>query len=256
MRGETLLGNGRNTVSRVLFRRRELTEPHWVLGQTRWVLRKTHWVRVCTQIIDWEELTEFAPRNSVRAKKLTEFGVWNRALRNRIWPVSDLLPLPPPPHPWKYPSRGGGFIKGGGRGGIKFLPRGGSKYPYGSDNGPHLWPKLDQLWWPLPGKGCRRPHKEDRHETPIFKAFFGGSVLAGWRFVCHTGHPKLDQITAPFGTFCFSAKGAVIWSNFGGWQLMSTRGSRRKRMMKKRKKDEEEGEEEAEEDEEEEKEEE
>ena len=34
-------GNRRNTVSRVLFRRRELTEPHWVLGQTRWVLRKT-----------------------------------------------------------------------------------------------------------------------------------------------------------------------------------------------------------------------
>ena len=56
------IGNGRNTVSRVLFRRRELTEPQWVLGQTRWVLRKnsvsslfffhtnnrlreTHWVR-------------------------------------------------------------------------------------------------------------------------------------------------------------------------------------------------------------------
>ena len=31
----------RNTVSRVLFRRRELTEPHWVLQQTRWVLQKT-----------------------------------------------------------------------------------------------------------------------------------------------------------------------------------------------------------------------
>ena len=27
-----ILGNGRNTVSRVLFRRRKLTEPHWVLG--------------------------------------------------------------------------------------------------------------------------------------------------------------------------------------------------------------------------------
>ena len=54
------LGNGRNTVSRVLFRRRELTEPHWVLGQTQTVssaknsvssllhtnsrLRGTHWV--------------------------------------------------------------------------------------------------------------------------------------------------------------------------------------------------------------------
>ena len=50
---------------RVLFRRRELTEPHWVLRQTRWVLRQTRWVRVCTQRIGWEELSEFAPRNSV-----------------------------------------------------------------------------------------------------------------------------------------------------------------------------------------------
>ena len=83
------IGNGRNTVSRVQFQRRELTEPHWVLGQTRWVLRKTRWVRFATQIIGWEELTEFAPRNSVRAKKLTEFGVWNRTLRNRIRPVSE-----------------------------------------------------------------------------------------------------------------------------------------------------------------------
>ena len=68
-----LLGNGRNTVSRVLFRRSELTEPHWVLRQTRWVLRKTRWVLVYTQIIGWEELTEFAPRNSVSPEKLTEF---------------------------------------------------------------------------------------------------------------------------------------------------------------------------------------
>ena len=69
------VGNGRNTVSRVLFRRRELTEPHWVLGQTRWVLQKTRWVRSGTQIIGWEELTEFAPRNSVRPEKLTELSV-------------------------------------------------------------------------------------------------------------------------------------------------------------------------------------
>ena len=83
------LGNGRNTVSRALFRRRELTEPHWVLGQTRWVLQRTRWVRVYTQIIGWKELTEFASRNSVSPKKLTEFGVWNRTPRNRIRPVSD-----------------------------------------------------------------------------------------------------------------------------------------------------------------------
>ena len=83
------IGNGRNTVSRVLFQRKELTEPHWVLRQTRWVLRKTRWVRFRTQIIGWEELTEFAPRNSVSPQKLTEFGVWNRTLRNRIRPVSE-----------------------------------------------------------------------------------------------------------------------------------------------------------------------
>ena len=83
------VGNGQNTVSRVLFRRRELTDPHWVLGQTRWVLRKTRWVRFGTQIIGWEEFTEFSPRNSVSAEKLTELGVWNRAPRNRIRPVSD-----------------------------------------------------------------------------------------------------------------------------------------------------------------------
>ena len=79
-----VLGNGRNSVLRVLFRRSELTEPHWVLRQTRWVLRKTRWVRFGTQIIGWEELTEFSPRSSARAKKITEFGVWNRTLRNRI----------------------------------------------------------------------------------------------------------------------------------------------------------------------------
>ena len=62
---------------------------HWVLGQTRWVLGKTRWVRVYTQIIGWKELTEFAPRNSVSPKKLTEFGVWNRTPRNRIRPVSE-----------------------------------------------------------------------------------------------------------------------------------------------------------------------
>ena len=64
-------------------------ETHWVLRQTRWVLPKTRWVRFGTQIIAWKELTEFAPRNSVSRKKLTEFGVWNRTPRNRIRPVSD-----------------------------------------------------------------------------------------------------------------------------------------------------------------------
>ena len=69
--------NGRNTVSRVLFRRRELTEPHRVLGQTRWVLQKTRWARFGTQIIGWEELTEFSPQKSVRANKTH----WARCLK-------------------------------------------------------------------------------------------------------------------------------------------------------------------------------
>ena len=43
--------------------------------------------------IGWEELTELSPRNSVRAKKLTEFGAWNRTLPNRIRPVSDFPSL-------------------------------------------------------------------------------------------------------------------------------------------------------------------
>ena len=89
------LGDGRNTVSRVLFRRRGLTEPRWVLGQTRWVLRKTRWVRFGPQILGWKELSEFAPRNSVSPKKLTEFGVWNRTPRNRIQPVSEYYPPSP-----------------------------------------------------------------------------------------------------------------------------------------------------------------
>ena len=42
-----------------------------------------------TQILGWEELTELSPQNSVRSNKLTEFGVWNRTLRNRIQPVSE-----------------------------------------------------------------------------------------------------------------------------------------------------------------------
>ena len=59
---------------------------HWVLRQTRWVLPKTRWVRFCTQIIGWEELTEFRGTNSVSRKKLTELGVWNRTPRNHIRP--------------------------------------------------------------------------------------------------------------------------------------------------------------------------
>ena len=83
----------------VLFRTRELTEPHWVLGQTLWVLQQTRWVRIYTQIIGWEELTEFAPRNSVSPEKLTEFGVWNR---------TPLLP-----YSARFRKSNGGFSEGG-----------------------------------------------------------------------------------------------------------------------------------------------
>ena len=45
-----------------------------------------------------------------------------------------------------------------------------------------------------PRKGCRRPHKEDRHKTPIFEALFGGSVLVSWHYVCKISHQKVVQI--------------------------------------------------------------
>ena len=66
-------------------------KTYWVLRRTRWVLWKTRWVRSDTQIIGWEELTELSPWSSVRGKKLTELGVWNRTLRNRTRPVSNCV---------------------------------------------------------------------------------------------------------------------------------------------------------------------
>ena len=65
------LGNGRNTVLRVLFRKRELTENCGKLGE------------FCEKLGEYalahkqyaEELTELAPRNSVSPEKLTELGV-------------------------------------------------------------------------------------------------------------------------------------------------------------------------------------
>ena len=95
------LGNGRNTVSRVLFRRRELTEPHWVLGQTRWVLRKTRWVCFGAQIICWEELAELFPRNSVGAKSSLS-SVFETVLSETVFGPFPNNPHPPP-HPDKPP---------------------------------------------------------------------------------------------------------------------------------------------------------
>ena len=88
---QCLRGNRRSAVSSVLFLQRK---THWVLRQTWRVLRETRWVRVGTQMIGWEELAEFSPQRLVRVKKLTEFGVWNRALRNCVRPVSDLKKSP------------------------------------------------------------------------------------------------------------------------------------------------------------------
>ena len=78
------LRNGRNTVSRVLFRKSELAE-FW---KSRWVLRKTRWVCCRTQRTGWEELTEVFPQILVSAKKLTELGARNHTLWNHIRPIS------------------------------------------------------------------------------------------------------------------------------------------------------------------------
>ena len=70
--------------SRGLSRKRELTEFCVKLAEFCEKLGKL----AATPKIGWEELTDFSPRNSVRAKKLTELDARNRILRNRIRPVS------------------------------------------------------------------------------------------------------------------------------------------------------------------------
>ena len=75
---------GRGDVSEL--RKRVLTE---FCGKLGGLCKKLGEFRFGTQIVGWEELTEFSPQNLVRAKQLTELGVWNRALRNRIRPVSE-----------------------------------------------------------------------------------------------------------------------------------------------------------------------
>ena len=87
------LGNGRSTVSRVLFQRRELTEPHWVLGQTRWVLRKkTRWVRFAPQGTHWA-----LSQDSVRANKRTDLKPYSpkpysARLRSLLLSVHQCVP--------------------------------------------------------------------------------------------------------------------------------------------------------------------
>ena len=69
------VGTGRKTVSRALFRQREL------------VLRKTRWVQLKTQRIGgrnfWARSLELG-----EGLKLTELGIWNRTLRNHM-PVCE-----------------------------------------------------------------------------------------------------------------------------------------------------------------------
>ena len=87
----TLLGHGWNTVSTILLRKRELTEFCGKLTELCGKLG-SEWVHFGTQIKGRKELTELFPWNSVRAKKLTEFGIRSRTLRNRIRPVSETKP--------------------------------------------------------------------------------------------------------------------------------------------------------------------
>ena len=49
-----------------------------------------------TQIKGWEEITEFSTRNSVRAKKVTEFGVWSSVFETVL---ADTVFGPFPTHP-------------------------------------------------------------------------------------------------------------------------------------------------------------
>ena len=68
------------------FWKRELTEFCEELGE--FCRKKTRWVRLGTQKTGWEELTELSPRNSARAKKLTELSVWNRSLA-KPWKIGQ-----------------------------------------------------------------------------------------------------------------------------------------------------------------------
>ena len=81
------VGNGRNTVSRAHCFGREKSPSSAANSVTS--AKNSVSSLWNTHIIGREELAELSPRSSVRAKKLTEFGVRNRALRNCISPVSD-----------------------------------------------------------------------------------------------------------------------------------------------------------------------
>ena len=74
------VGNGRNTVSRVLFRKRELTEFCGKLGRFCEELGEF----VDPQIKGRKELTEFAPRNSVRGKSSLS-SVFEAALSETVF---------------------------------------------------------------------------------------------------------------------------------------------------------------------------
>ena len=76
------LGNGRTTVSRVLFRKRDLTEFCSKLGE---FCEKLSEFAFGTQIIGREELTEFSPQSSVRAKKNSLSSVFQTVLPETVF---------------------------------------------------------------------------------------------------------------------------------------------------------------------------
>ena len=99
------LGNGRNTVSRVLFRKREFTEFWGKLGEFCTKLgefgTKTRWVRFGTQLIGWEELTEFRSpelsepqkKNWVRCLKPFSPKPYSARFRRLVWPPLQIVAL-------------------------------------------------------------------------------------------------------------------------------------------------------------------
>ena len=82
------IGNGRNTVLRVLFRKRELNEFLGKLGEFCEKLGEfafAHKSKAERNSLSSAPRTRWGPKNN----KLTELSVWNCALRSRIRPVSE-----------------------------------------------------------------------------------------------------------------------------------------------------------------------
>ena len=87
------LGNGRNTVSRVLFQKRELTGENSLSSASNSVRPAKNSVSSLWHTNNGLRGTHLAlsPELCEGQSKLTEFGVWNHALQNRIRTVSEVL---------------------------------------------------------------------------------------------------------------------------------------------------------------------